>query len=235
MLWEKKIQLTKEMRSAVDSETGQGEIRAMRAEIHRMQVRYGQLMKQQEKMIRDMEASVSRREAIAIRGEGQNKTDKKHFTKSDFQRKKQELRKKITETQKNAQDCNKIVLELESTQASLSATCLEKQQEMCTLQTESDSLDSDTEYLRNMKRWNLLELVSYQTRQKQLQAVKEGKYTPLCSTEQAWRNEQQKLQERIHAICGIVHQVQQEQPQYHRALQWLSQCLESRLGSQEAC
>lgn len=38
MLWEKKIQLTKEMRSAVDSERGQGEIRAMRAEIHRMQV-----------------------------------------------------------------------------------------------------------------------------------------------------------------------------------------------------
>ncbi|XP_035424617.1 coiled-coil domain-containing protein 40 isoform X3 [Cygnus atratus] len=235
MLWEKKIQLTKEMRSAVDSETGQGEIRAMRAEIHRMQVRYGQLMKQQEKMIRDMEASVSRREAIAIRGEGQNKTDKKHITKSDFHRKKQELKKKITETQKNAQDCNKIVLELESTQASLSATFLEKQQEMCTLQTESDSLDSDTECLRNKKRWNLLELVAYQTRQKQLQAVKEGKYTPLCSTEQAWRNEQQKLQERLRTISGIVHQVQQEQPQYHRALQWLRQCLESRLGSQEAC
>nr|XP_047906272.1 coiled-coil domain-containing protein 40 isoform X2 [Anser cygnoides] len=235
MLWEKKIQLTKEMRSAVDSETGQGEIRAMRAEIHRMQVRYGQLMKQQEKMIRDMEASVSRREAIAIRGEGQNKTDKKHITKSDFHRKKQELRKKITETQKNAQDCNKIVLELESTQASLSATFLEKQQEMCTLQTESDSLDSDTEYLRNKKRWNLLELVAYQTRQKQLQAVKEGKYTPLCSTEQAWRKEQQKLQERLRTISGIVHQVQQEQPQYHRPLQWLRQCLESRLGSQEAC
>nr|XP_009680960.1 PREDICTED: coiled-coil domain-containing protein 40 isoform X1 [Struthio camelus australis] len=100
MLWEKKIQLAKEMRSAVDSETGQGEIRAMRTEIHRMRVRYGQLMKQQEKMIRDMEASVSRRETIAIRGEGQNKTDKKHITKSDFHRKKQELRKKISETQK---------------------------------------------------------------------------------------------------------------------------------------
>ncbi|NXI60910.1 CCD40 protein, partial [Anseranas semipalmata] len=234
MLWEKKIQLTKEMRSAVDSETGQGEIRAMRTEIHRMQVRYGQLMKQQEKMIRDMEASVSRREAIAIRGEGQNKTDKKRITKSDFHRKKQELRKKITETQKNAQDCNKVILELESTQASLSATFLEKQQEMCTLQTESDGLDLDTECLQNMKRWNLLEIVAYQTRQKHLQAVKEGKYTPLCQTEQAWRNEQQKLQDRLHTINGIVHQVQQEQPQYHGVLQWLSQCLESRLGSQEA-
>jgi len=40
MFWERKIQLAKEMKSAVDSETGQGEIRAMKSEIHRMQVRY---------------------------------------------------------------------------------------------------------------------------------------------------------------------------------------------------
>lgn len=38
MLWEKKIQLAKEMRASVDSETGQTEIRAMKAEIHRMKV-----------------------------------------------------------------------------------------------------------------------------------------------------------------------------------------------------
>nr|XP_009680964.1 PREDICTED: coiled-coil domain-containing protein 40 isoform X3 [Struthio camelus australis] len=234
MLWEKKIQLAKEMRSAVDSETGQGEIRAMRTEIHRMRVRYGQLMKQQEKMIRDMEASVSRRETIAIRGEGQNKTDKKHITKSDFHRKKQELRKKISETQKNAQDCNKTIMELESTQASLSAACLKKQQEVCTLQAESDGLDSDIEYLQDKKRWNLLEIVAYQTRQKHLQAVKEGKYTPLCRTEEAWGKEHQKLQDRLHTISVIIHQMQKEYPQHQRALQWLSQRLESKLGPQEA-
>lgn len=39
MLWERKIQLTREMRAAVDSEMGQGEIQAMRTEVHRMQVR----------------------------------------------------------------------------------------------------------------------------------------------------------------------------------------------------
>ena len=38
MLWEKKIQLAKEMREMVDSETGQAELRAMKAEIHRMEV-----------------------------------------------------------------------------------------------------------------------------------------------------------------------------------------------------
>ncbi|NXL92506.1 CCD40 protein, partial [Alectura lathami] len=234
MLWEKKIQLAKEMRSAVESERGQGEIRAMRAEVHRMQVRYGQLMKQQEKMICDMEASVTRREAIALRGEGQNKTAKKHVTKSDFHRKKQELRKKITDTLKRAQDCNKMILELESTQASLSASFLEKQREMCLQQAESEGLDSHAECLRNRKRWNLLQIVAYQKRQKHLQAVKEGKYTPLCHSEQAWRNEQQKLRDRLRAVAAIVHQVQQEQPQHHQALQWLCDCLQSRLGSQEA-
>ncbi|NXC72988.1 CCD40 protein, partial [Anhinga anhinga] len=233
MLWERKIQLTKEMRAAVDSETGQGEIQAMRTEIHRMQVCYGRLMKQQEKMIRDMEASVSRREAIAIRGEGQNRTDKKRIIKSDLHRKKQELRKKISETQKNTQDCNKTILELERTQVSLSATFLEKQQELCGLQAESDGLHSDAEWLRNKKRWNLLEIVAYQTRQKHLQALKEGKYAPLCRTEQAWRNEQQKLQDRLRTMNAIVQQIQREHPQHRRALQWLAQCLESRLGSQE--
>ena len=60
MLWEKKTQLAKETKAAVDSEVGQGEIKAMKAEIHRMEVRYTQLMKQQEKMIQEMEKSVSR-------------------------------------------------------------------------------------------------------------------------------------------------------------------------------
>ncbi|NXD84167.1 CCD40 protein, partial [Halcyon senegalensis] len=234
LLWERKIQLTREMRAVVDSEKGQGEIQTMRTEVHRMQVRYGQLMKQQEKMIRDMEASVSRREMIATRGEGQNKTDKKRITKSNFHSKKQELRKKISEAQKNAQDCNETILELESTQASLSATFSEKQQNLCRLQTESDGLDSDAEHLRNRKRWNLLEIVAYQTRQKHLQALKEGTYTPLCRTEQAWRKEQQKLWDRLRTIDTIIRQIQQEHPQHQRALQWLSQCLESRLSSQEA-
>ncbi|XP_050775868.1 coiled-coil domain-containing protein 40 isoform X2 [Gopherus flavomarginatus] len=234
MLWEKKIQLAKEMRAAVDSETGQGEIRAMRTEIHRMQVRYSQLTKQQEKMIRDMEAAVSRRETIMIRGEGQSKMDKKHFTKSDFHHKTQELRKKIKETQKNAQDCNRTITELENTQKSLSISLLEKQQQLSSLQAEADVLDADIEQLRDKKRWNLSEIVAYQNRQKHLQAVKDGKYTPLCRTQQALQKEQQKQQDRLHTINVIIHQIQQEYPQYQRVLCWLSQALDSRLGSQEA-
>ena len=39
MLWEKKTQLAREARETVDDDYGHGEIKAMKAEIHRMQVR----------------------------------------------------------------------------------------------------------------------------------------------------------------------------------------------------
>lgn len=38
MLWERKIKLAHEMKDAVDSDVGQTEVRAMKSEIHRMQV-----------------------------------------------------------------------------------------------------------------------------------------------------------------------------------------------------
>uniref|UniRef100_A0A287D644 Coiled-coil domain 40 molecular ruler complex subunit n=1 Tax=Ictidomys tridecemlineatus TaxID=43179 RepID=A0A287D644_ICTTR len=100
MLWEKKIQLAKEMRSSVDSETGQTEIRTMKAEIHRMKVKHGQLLKQQEKMIHDMELAVARRETIVTHAEGQSKMDKKAVTRTDFRHRQMELRKKIRDVHK---------------------------------------------------------------------------------------------------------------------------------------
>ncbi|XP_027968124.1 coiled-coil domain-containing protein 40 isoform X2 [Eumetopias jubatus] len=100
MLWEKKIQLAKEMRASVDSETGQTEIRAMKAEIHRMKVRHGQLLKQQEKMIRDMELAVARRETISTQAKGQSKMDKKLLTRTDFHHQQTELQRKIRDIRK---------------------------------------------------------------------------------------------------------------------------------------
>ncbi|XP_071429399.1 coiled-coil domain-containing protein 40 isoform X2 [Pithys albifrons albifrons] len=225
LLWEKKIQLAKEMREATGSGSEQGEIQVMKAEIRRMQVRYGQLLKQQEKVVRDMEASVSRRETIAIRGEAQNKADKKHTTKNDLQQRKQELRKKIREAQENIFSCNQAILDLKNTQESLRATFSEEKQELCRLQAMADSLDLDVECLQKEKRW---------AHQRHLQALLEGKYRAPSSTEESCRSQQEKLWGRLRAIHAIVQRVQEEQPRHQRALRWLSQCLGSRLGVQKA-
>ncbi|NWV54796.1 CCD40 protein, partial [Daphoenositta chrysoptera] len=234
LLWEKKIQLAKEMREATDSLFEHGEIHDMKTEIRRMQVRYGQLLKQQETLIRAMEACVSHRETITNWAEAQSKVDKKHITKSDFQSKKEELKRKIGETRENIYECNQTIQELETIQESLSATFSEKKQEFCQLQAEIDSLSLDMECLQNEKRWNLLELVAHQAHQKQLLALREGKYRALCHTEEACTNQQEKLQGRLQTINTIVQQIQEEQPQHQRALQWLSHWLGSKLRLQKA-
>ncbi|RMB95221.1 hypothetical protein DUI87_28208 [Hirundo rustica rustica] len=234
LLWEKKIQLAKEMREATDALFKQGEIHDMKTEIRRMQVRYGQLLKQQEMLIRAMETCVSHREKITNWAEAQSKVDKKHSTKNDLQSRKEELKKKIKETQENIYECNQTMQELETTQESLSDSFSEKEKEFCQLQADTDSLSLDMEHLQNVKRWNLLELVAHQAHQKQLQALREGKYKALCHTKEACRSQQEKLQGRLHAINTIVQQIREEQPQHQRALQWLSRCLRFRLRSETA-
>ncbi|XP_015501009.1 coiled-coil domain-containing protein 40 [Parus major] len=229
LLWEKKMQLAKEMREATDALLEHGEIHEMKTEIRRMQVRHEQLQKQQEMLIRAMEACVSQRETITNRAEAQSKLDKKHSTKSDFQSRKQELKKRIRETQENIYECNQTMQELEDIQESLSASFSEKKEELSQLQDETNSLSLDMESLQNEKRWNLLELVALQAHQKQLQALRQGKYKALCHTEEACMNQQEKLQDRLQTINSIVQEICEKQPRHQRALQWLSHCLRSKL------
>ena len=55
LLWERKIQLEKEMQDALDPNIGQQEIVAMKKEIHIMELRYEQLRRRQEEMIKNIE------------------------------------------------------------------------------------------------------------------------------------------------------------------------------------
>lgn len=67
LLWERKITLEKEMQDALDPTIGQTEIVLMRKEIHRMQLRFDQLKKKQEEMIKDMERAIFKRETIQLK------------------------------------------------------------------------------------------------------------------------------------------------------------------------
>ncbi|XP_043861151.1 coiled-coil domain-containing protein 40 [Dromiciops gliroides] len=228
MLWEKKIQLAKEMRAAVDSETGQAEIRTMRAEIHRMQVKHAQLKKQQEKMIREMEAAITHRDSFVTRGEGQSKIDKKLLTRTNFHHQQMELRKKIRETQKFTEDCNQSISEMEETQKCLSESLTEKQEKLANLQKEADQLDTTISKLTELKRQNFTELVMLQNRVKYLQAVKEGKHVCLFRSKQSLQNERKKQEDRMNLICSIIDHVTKEYPHFQAALQKLNQAMSTK-------
>ncbi|XP_033294563.1 coiled-coil domain-containing protein 40 [Orcinus orca] len=231
MLWDKKIQLAKEMRASVDSETGQAEIRAMKAEIHRMKVKHSQLLKQQEKMIQDMELAVARRETISTRAEGQCKMDKKLLTRTDFHRKQTELRRKIRDIHKATEECTQTILELEETQKSVSDSLLEKQEQLSRMQARADELEADLYQLAALKRQNLSTLVALQSRLKHLQAVKDGRYIFLLRNKQSLLAELKRLDDRLASISTILHHVKDKYPQFQEALLKVSRSISNRLES----
>ncbi|XP_041491843.1 coiled-coil domain-containing protein 40 isoform X1 [Microtus oregoni] len=233
MLWEKKIQLAKEMRASVDSDTGQTEIRAMKAEIHRMKVKHGQLMKQQERMIQDMELAVSRRETIVVQAEGQSKTDKKTITRTDFHYQQNELRKKIRDTHKATEECIKTISELEESQKLLSSSLQEKQQSLSDMQGDIDVLEDEINKLTALKRQNLLEIVTLQTRAKYLQAVVEGKYVLLHRSSKSLLMERKRLDVRLAQFNAVLSQVQEDYPQYQEVLRKIQQKIVSKLEPRE--
>ncbi|GFR74317.1 coiled-coil domain-containing protein 40 [Elysia marginata] len=233
MLWEKKTQLARETRAAVDSEVGQGEMRAMRSEIHRMQVRHSQLMKQQEKMIQDMEKAVSRRDTILTRGDAMSKMKKKVVTKGTFERQMAEQRKKIKQTIHEANGCDIEIKDLREHQQGLSEQLEEKQINCQQLQSTSDSLDGDVERTFEVKQKNLQELLAKQQKMKYYQQAKDGKYTMLCKTPAALELEVNKQSDRMQALSAIVDRLNSEFPHAQQALRKATMTLASRTADSD--
>ncbi len=150
MIWEKRIQIAKEMKAAVDSEAGQGEIREMKYEIHRMRVRYAELMKQQEKLVRDMEASVSRRDMIITRGDFTNKNPNV-MTQGKLQREIADLQKRIKETNGDAGKLESEIRLLKDKQQQLAKILEDKQKTIETLQEQSETKNSEVDDLNRKK------------------------------------------------------------------------------------
>ncbi|XP_061086427.1 coiled-coil domain-containing protein 40 [Conger conger] len=233
MLWEKKTQLAKESRMAVDSEIGQGDIRSMKAEIHRMEVRYGQLMKQQGRLLNEMEAMVARRGTIETQAKAQARADRRQPTHTDFRSVLQGLRRKIQDTQKQVKESEGVVAELQEAQQSLSSSLREKQQHLDELQSASAVRTADLRSLQDSKERNLTRLIALQARAKQLQVVREGRYTFISVSESALEPAKQRLEERLHTVSTILHRVCQESPHHEGALRHLSLTLANRLENQQ--
>lgn len=67
LLWEKKIQIDKETREALDPSVGQQETINMEKEVHRMELRLEALKREQERLSSEMEKAVMKRAVIADR------------------------------------------------------------------------------------------------------------------------------------------------------------------------
>ncbi|XP_076871589.1 coiled-coil domain-containing protein 40 [Brachyhypopomus gauderio] len=218
MLWERKTQLVRETRSAIDSEVGKGDIHTMKSEIHRMEVRYSQMLRQQEQLLREMEAVVARRESIVTRGEAQARSDRKQPTHTDLQNTLHALRRAIQQTHRHVEECDGVLAELREKQDSLCGSLKGKDLILRELHNTMSTLTTDLNQLQDMRETNLAQLLALQAPAKQLQAVKEGRYAAMATGESALEASMQQQQERLRSVSGILERVVQDFPEHETAL-----------------
>lgn len=64
LLWERKYQLESEMQEALDPNVGQSEIEELKKELHRMELKYNSLIKEQDKITTEMLRAVNKKADI---------------------------------------------------------------------------------------------------------------------------------------------------------------------------
>ncbi|KAK9888236.1 hypothetical protein WA026_000503 [Henosepilachna vigintioctopunctata] len=104
--WEKKLRFMNDTKSQIQEEkSAEGEIGQMRIEVHKMEVRYGQLKKAQEKLVTDLEQCVFRRESIVAVSAAREKRSKFGIEKTriNFKRRLDDTRNKIKQLENEMQ------------------------------------------------------------------------------------------------------------------------------------
>lgn len=102
MLWERKIQLQREMLEALDPTTGDDVIGAMKKEIHRMDLRYSELMRLQEKLVQEMELGISKRSVISMKGKAAQTKKSVEMTEQQLIKACSDLKRSIRETERES-------------------------------------------------------------------------------------------------------------------------------------
>jgi chromosome segregation ATPase len=105
MLWEKKLQMARETKEALDPNYGAGELKTMKKEVTRMELRLKQIMKQQQIIVQEMEFALRRRETIADQGKVQQRLNKDR-TRADVAKGITDLRREVKRLHGEIERCD---------------------------------------------------------------------------------------------------------------------------------
>jgi len=214
LLWERKIQLARETIAAVDSEVGQGEIKSMRSEIHRMELKFKELMLAQEALMKEMEYSVCRRENINNRTKPSTAP-----TKGNLMKKIQDSKRNIRQLKNSIQQADEAITHKRTRQHELSNHLQECQVTISEIESRHTEVGSQLADMKNKKDVNLQELVTKQGQAKEYQKVMDKKYKPLTRDNEVVKNELDKMSEKLNSIRSVVHGLQDEFPNHHHQVE----------------
>lgn len=217
MLWEKKIQLEKETQAALDPEVGQAESRSMEKEIHRMKLRLETLKRDQERMIKEMERAIYKREAISLRHRGQKKEE---LTQHELRKQLRALRGTIKKTVGETAEYETAVKEKVSEMETVGRDLEKASNDYGRLEEDANELQNTINDALYEKQRNLDAITKQQRTIQRYRDLEEGRF-PYDVKEDggpAYRTEMNANVDTLENVRGIINQLRVEFPHLDEVL-----------------
>ncbi|XP_071444027.1 coiled-coil domain-containing protein 40-like [Hetaerina americana] len=235
--WEKKIQMVVEAKQTLDKETStDGDIYKMKGEIHRMQVRLGQLCQVQDRLASDLEKCVARRETITYAArvrekkavDGASSSACQIQTQTSIKRKAEELQHHIKLVMLEQKSIDQQILKSEEQMMELHKKLIERQERASKMKKAIDEIITDIAEKRMQKLQNLEGLVRSQKLVRKYQDMKAGKYRPQCTSEAQLQTETQALLKTKEDLNEVVQKLKVDFPSHALSLSRIEHSLELR-------
>ncbi|MEW5300344.1 MAG: hypothetical protein WDW36_003280 [Sanguina aurantia] len=216
MLWERKIELEREMQEVLDPAVGQDVAAEMRKEIHRMQLRHGELVRLQESLMQDMEKALGRRELIHLKGRASVARAKasqgETLTRTQLGKAVGELAKSVRDTEKEMSATDARIASLNAQRVSLAAGVAASEASCRQLQGRGDTLASELTEAVNLKYRLLLATTRLQRTAKRYEDVESGRYRPAVEDSSQTGAELERSTDRLSLAISVLEQLRMLQP-----------------------
>ncbi|CAD6201324.1 GSCOCG00000125001-RA-CDS [Cotesia congregata] len=213
--WEKKVKVAAETSRVIKEEQNPGgEVAVMKSEIHKMEMRLLHLKKAQEKMIKDMEHCVVRREMImdAALAKEQKNLRGSHNKQVMFEKRMEGRRMKIKQISKENKSLENQILELQAEKNILEIETDENKKLLKDYEDEIYEIDKQIAEAELMKHHKLECLVRKQRKIGLLQKVREGKYKMFHKSEAILNDELERQRILNGDLIEIMEQTSRDFP-----------------------
>lgn len=225
--WETKFKMANEAKKMRDDELANcSEIGIMKAEIHRMEVRYAQIKKLQERMSIALENSVYHRDhiydAANIR---EKKTGTKAKTQSNLKHKLNEMQNKLKIINTDLGASHRQLKEFEAREQEIKNQIAAKEQDIQNERMQDCLLQTEIEQSLLLKQQNLENIVRRQKRAKRYKTLQTCTYLPKMKSEGVMEVELQRQEEIHENLVGILESLQRDFPTHKFAIDKIFQTL----------
>lgn len=225
--WETKFKMAVEAKKMRDDEIAKSsEIGVMKAEIHRMEMKYMQLKKVQENMVKALENSVYHRDHIYdAANTREKKTGSKVKTQSNIKHKLSEMQNKLKIINSELIATQRQVSDIQKREENLKAEIASKEQDIQTEKVQDCLLQTEIEQSLLLKQKNLETIVRLQKRAKRYKLLQTCQYLPKMKNENALEVELERQEEIHENLVSILDTLQKDFPSHKFQIEKIFQTL----------